>query len=89
MNKLHLVMQEATAQATKDNAPAEHAGTEAMDCGPTANEEGLSQSKEVSIEGEGQAENKRPSELKKGATPGNLLGGSPALLFGDESAVGM
>ncbi|XP_030849692.1 condensin-2 complex subunit D3 [Strongylocentrotus purpuratus] len=84
---LEHVIKEATAQSTKDNPPAEQAGIEAMDCGPTAKEEGLSQSKEVSIEEE-QAENKRPSELKKGATPGNLLGGSPALLFGDESAVG-
>ncbi|XP_063956965.1 condensin-2 complex subunit D3-L-like isoform X1 [Lytechinus pictus] len=75
-------IKEAAAGSTNGNAAAGHAGTDAMDCGSTVNDGGSGEVTEESVKEKG------PSEPKKGATPGNLMGGSPALLFGDESAAG-
>ncbi|XP_071500786.1 condensin-2 complex subunit D3-L-like [Diadema antillarum] len=83
-----MVLTEAVQNKTSESGQdvAEDAGKAAMDCGKAAGDEGQ---QEMSIETAQEAEpEERPSEPKKGATPGNLMGGSPALFFGEENGEG-
>ena len=67
---------------------AKNDGAVAMDCGTAENGE-PGKAKDDTIETAPEASaNKPPSMGKKGATPGNLMGGSPALLFLEDNGEG-